>query len=815
MPSATPYIYISPRMMGRVDRVANPAQRGVTTETIEGYHAIWAAMIPYIPALSFTDEEAHTFGPDANSRIQWLLNRQISFLYALAQITNHQATFELRYIVDPRPGTEARVSLVLLGKSFTTDAGFARTVAQAQWERVRALFPSEAPFRYPLAPVMEETDPPGTPAWEATSFTHWFEPIADAELDSGLYGLIEIRKHEDWPVLQFMGNANLDLDYIPHPFVPPVDYTGMARLLEALSRQTHKAYVGITIRPQRLTPREEVQFTRFADWYTKAANGELINMNPVEDIRKTVLGWSEYDPYFRQRAALGKRIYESLARERQALLLTNIRIVGLVSALPALKEALGSEIIANSGTAYPCEYDAVIPHPGPQFQWARYNMRWLELERWGVSAQLAQRAPELVRFRFFVTVLEAIAVFRLPTAPPSGQLRGMEVQEDFSTEVPTDTPAPDDLVGLGQVAVGGGALPIDYRLPRSALARGITFLGEDTFIRAETVAVLVAHLAALSVPLVVIGPQDSQTMQAALAQMQGAIVPALKEKGAPERLTPPVGVRPIRWAGAAASALALAFDLPTRTCQILRLAITQTFVAAGINPDAPWMPSLVAPGFEDFLAVLTREVTQEAAQGDSRWLIRDQCLPGLREAALLSDAQLFPALPALSGPLFIPLAGVGTHEMALVKGALACVGAITELVENTAPLPQGSVPRSVLLLIDSHYFLPQKRAGDQPLSPLIEGLRQAKGSLVLVTGQPHLVDREALAAGVLAAERLPNTDALALAQHLMRLKDYQTRRLGKLDAGDMLWQRDGKTVLVRRSLPQHLSIEAPRIGGAI
>lgn len=812
MPSTLPYIFVSPRMMGRVDGISNPAQRGVTTETVVGHHAIWAAMVPYIPALSMSDQEAHTFGSDATSRIQWLLNRQVRFLYDLAQITSHQATFELRYVADPRPGTEARVSLVLLGKSFTPEASDARIAAQTQWERVSALFPSEAPFRYPFMPITEETDPPGTLSWEATSFRHWFEPVTDAELHSGQYNLIEIRKHEDWPTLSFLGNAHLDLDYIPHPFVPPMNYTDMVRLLEALSRQSHKAYIGITIRPQRLIPREEVQFTHFADWYTKAANGDVRNTNPVVVIQEVVLGRNDYHAYFRQRAELGKQVYEILARERQSLLLTNIRAVAPPSALPALKEALGSEIIANSGTAYPCQYDVVTPHPGLETKWAHYNMRWLELERWGITSQLAQKAPELVRFRFFTTVLEAIAVFRLPTAPPDGKLPGMKVIDYPFIEVPTDPLARDDLVGLGQVVARGSVLPIEYRLPRSALARGLTFLGEESAMRAEIVAVLLAYLAALHVPLIAHGPQETLTMRAALAKTPGSALPSTKTASEPECLTPPVGVQPLRWAAAVASALALAFDLPTHVCQLLRLAITQTFIAAGSTPTEPWTAANAAPTLDEFLATLLHELEQETAGGDSRQLIRDRCLPGLRELALLPGVQVFQALPALDAPLFIQLPGRGAQQLSLLRAALACASAVTALEQGAASAPSPG-PKAALILMDPHYLLPQKRAGDQPLLPLIEALRQAGGSLILLTGQPHLVDQEALAAAVFAAERLTQTDALTTFQHLMRLNDREVRALVGMAPGDMLWQREGRTVQVRRPLPKHLSIEAPQTGG--
>ncbi len=136
----TPYIYVSPRMFARIEREPIPPQHGVRTETVEGYHAFWVATIPFIPAFALADQEAASFGLDASKRVQWLFSRQMRFLYDLAQITNHQATFELRLAAYPRQGAEPKVGIALLGKSFAQDERLVRQGAETQGDRVRTRF---------------------------------------------------------------------------------------------------------------------------------------------------------------------------------------------------------------------------------------------------------------------------------------------------------------------------------------------------------------------------------------------------------------------------------------------------------------------------------------------------------------------------------------------------------------------------------------------------------------------------------------------------------------------------------------------------
>jgi hypothetical protein len=270
----------------------------------------------------------------------------------------------------------------------------------------------------------------------------------------------------------------------------------------------------------------------------------------------------------------------------------------------------------------------------------------------------------------------------------------------------------------------------------------------------------------------------------------------------------------VRWIDAAAHALALAFDLPARACQILRLALAQAFIEAGADPGAPWSEEQPAPTLEDVIAVMLHELARDETSVETRQLIRDGCLPGLRELALLPATALFQPLPALTAPVIVPIEQVGGQQMVLARTALACASAITAL-ERAARSPSSDPPRAVLFLVEPHHLLPHKRADDQPFLPFIEGLRQVGGSLMLATALPHLIDREMLAAGIIGAQHLTHADAIALAQHLMRLKDRELRRLTNLAAGEMLWQHDGRTILVSQPIPTYLEIEAPTSGGVV
>lgn len=808
-----PYIFVSQRSFARIDFEPIPPRHGVRTESVAGHHAIWAATIPFIPAFALADQEAATFGLDASKRVQWLFIRQMRFLYDLAQITNHQSTFELRFTAHPRADAEPQVGIALLGKSFAGDPQTARQVAVAQWERVRALFPSEAPYYYPLEPVIERGDahtPPSSASGasgEVGGFAHWFAPISDAQLDSGAADILELRKFEDWPVQPFMGQSHLDLDYIPHAFVPPIEYTGMARLLDTMTRQREPAYVGITLRPQRLFPREEVQLSRLADWYALAANGDIINLNPVI-VAQRKAGIGEYDAYFRQRAERGRQIYTILSRERQALLLVHLRVVGAPAALPGLIESLGSELVVNSGATYPSKYEVLAPQNAQEKEWARFNARWLEMERWRESAPL-QRAPDLQRFRFFVSVPEAVAAFRLPTAPPNSTLRGVPVRDEPFASPPVSAPRPDDLTGLGQLTDNGAVLPEAFRLPRAALARGVALVGNDSPFRSELLATLAVELAATSAPLVIIGPAQAPSLRAVLDALEGADHLASVTPVEPLRfLCPPSGAALAEWADVTAQLIALAFDVPSAYRSLARMALRQAY--AGANASR-W------PATDGLIEQIESVFAEQSADHDAM-LAGRRVVMGLRELAMDQAPHAAPQqLASQSSPLALTLSPSALVEAVTLGVGMAIVNASALLASASSSSSAASTPRATLMLLD----LPASRGAErlmtaytQTLGPLLAQARATDVALILATDQPQLVSHLAADAPVLAATSLADSAALTEWARRLFLSQREEARFRILHADEAIWRRDGVNVLVRRTLPKRAPLPSPARGGA-
>lgn len=438
MSVAMPYIAVSARAYARIDR---PAVRGVITETVEGHHAIWAATIPYIPALAAPDVLAARYGLEATGRVEWMLKRQIEFLYALTQMTNAQATFELRYLSDPLPQGGARVRLVLLGKSFAPTIEGAIHSAQTQWERVRVQFPGEAPYSYPLEPVTQAMAPPGTPAWEDESHQHLFWPIAEDRLRPPLCGIFEILKYEDWPNIPFVGENPRVIDYYAHRFVPPKEYANMARLQRILADQRQTAFVSFVVRPVILGPNEEMMLAMMEEWYRRMKNGEVTNQNPAlqeQEAHRIRM----YEALQRERGAMGELVYTPLTHERHALLQMSVRVVVSSEETSSLVETVRSELIANLGTERPSFSEVCVPRPGDEWSWALFNLRHMEMERWRVTDYLKQRAPDLIRVRFLAPVTEAIAAFRLPTPTAEGQSLGLPVLSPGISGPPLTLPEP-------------------------------------------------------------------------------------------------------------------------------------------------------------------------------------------------------------------------------------------------------------------------------------------------------------------------------------------------------------------------------------
>src|SRR5260221_2870038 len=167
-----PYLFTSARMVALVDRPQMVPTEGPIADPIYGYHTLWAAEVPFIPAHVGRDDR--DFDVEATNRISRAVQRQVRFLYDLAQSRDNLSTFELRLVARPQPGGLAKVGIVFFGKTFHPNEQISRKLALGLWDKFSAIFPREVPFSYPLLPVGEAS---GTGSAQIYSFRQWYEPI--------------------------------------------------------------------------------------------------------------------------------------------------------------------------------------------------------------------------------------------------------------------------------------------------------------------------------------------------------------------------------------------------------------------------------------------------------------------------------------------------------------------------------------------------------------------------------------------------------------------------------------------------------------
>ncbi|HEX6110172.1 MAG TPA: hypothetical protein VFZ02_12240, partial [Ktedonobacteraceae bacterium] len=338
-----PYFHTSERTFALVDRQYIQPFKGLITDAVFGYHTLWAAEVPFIPAR--TGKEEKIFDTESSNRFDRMMQRQVRLLYDLAQMRDDQTTFELRLVSRPKTHGLAQVDIAFLGKVFHQDKQTSIDLAENLWEKFSAIFPREAPFSYPLIPVRHyDRDQNG----RTRDFKEWFEPIPFEQLTASR-NIVELRKYEDWPQIHDVGETLHARDYIPHPFVPALDYSALARLFETLAHQQQTCMVAIALHPQRLTDIEVVLLHELAGWYARAERGEVGINNPLVDVLRDQLQSDLYESYTRARAERGKKVYDDLVREHRSLFMVRLQVVGGKGFAPDdLIEALGSEIMANA-----------------------------------------------------------------------------------------------------------------------------------------------------------------------------------------------------------------------------------------------------------------------------------------------------------------------------------------------------------------------------------------------------------------------------------------------------------------------------------
>lgn len=495
-----PYIFLTPAVEVS-DAYDFDNENGVKYRTVEGVHAIWAAKVPFLPAMLSDD-----FTRLGKERTAFVRERQFRFIYDLARAREHRATFELRFVATPNPvpGQPNLIDIVFFAKAFAgrSRAGpvspqRAQSLAERLWEKFISNFPAEDPFNYPLDPIAD-----------AAEFARLYEPIPFTELEAKQ--VLEIRKYEDMPIRSaaLLGRVERKGDYIAHPFVPTVDFTPMNRFFASLAVQPQRCHAGISIRPTRMFD-QEVFNVSFAIGQFKRSTAE-------DD--------AVAEEYIRARSAVGLYVYKELMEEREQLVQVRVHLIGEHDAPYGLAEALGSEMMGNANNVYPTQWIGAQPADEREFAAALVNLRYLEQENWGHTIAPAP----LARLRYFSTAREAYGAFRLPVPPESGYIAGVlvksepfvaptdELEERLQAEAGADgfaarglERAAAQVVQLGTVYHRGSATRQSFSirvrdLTRHALIAGSTGSGKSTTIKHLLAQLWLQH----RVPFMVLYPID-------------------------------------------------------------------------------------------------------------------------------------------------------------------------------------------------------------------------------------------------------------------------------------------------------------------
>lgn len=390
-----PYIYTTARDLVK-EEAGFDNEKGVSYQEAGGEHAIWAARVPFLPAMMSDD-----FTRLGIKRTAFIQQRQFRFIYDLVRARENRATFELRFISTPNPisGQPNLIDIVFLGKVFSKRQKGAHLLAERLWEKFISNFPLEDPFGYPIEPIENKKE-----------FLQYYEPISFDEFQSS--NLLEIRKYEDMPIRSTapMGRVERKGDYIAHPFVPSEDFNPMGRFFVALASQPQKCSVGINIRPTRMWDQEIYNVSFMIGQFAKTA---------VEDDDVT-------EEYIRTRSKIGIYVYKKMMQAREQLVMVRVYLLGENEPPTGLAEALGSEMMGNADNAYPTMWTAAVPANDIEKDAALRNLKYLEQEIWGDSIASAP----LARLRYLATPEEAYGAFRLPVPPESGYMPGVLIRNE-------------------------------------------------------------------------------------------------------------------------------------------------------------------------------------------------------------------------------------------------------------------------------------------------------------------------------------------------------------------------------------------------
>ncbi|HZO71764.1 MAG TPA: hypothetical protein VFB60_06140 [Ktedonobacteraceae bacterium] len=727
-----PYLYTSKRMVAIVDRAQMAPMEGLIADSVFGYHTIWAAEVPFIPAQ--VSEWGGNFDVASSNRLQQFLQRQIRFLYDLAQSRDHLATFEMRLISWPQMHGPTRVGVVFLGKTFHPDPTSSQQLALGLWDKFSALFPRESPFSYPLVPVMPSN---AAIAAQSHSFEEWFCPLPFEQL-AGPNSIVELRKYEDWPTIRDVGNVLHARDYIPHPFVAALDYSAMARLFETMARQQQITMVAVTIRPQRLTDQEVVILHELAGWYKRAPYEEpaAVTHNRLIQQWRELRGDS-IETYKQTRAELGRKVYDELVREHRSLFLVRLQVVGDPIAQDDIIEALGSEVMANAGSTYPSRWTRVEAASPEEFQWARFNLQWLEFARWGVSP-LIQRDRRIIRLRQLATVSEIAGAFRLPVAPHKGGLAGIDVRDEPFT-LPATAPGEfDERSVLGLVMDRGVPTTVRLSLPLSEQTALLLILGDASADRETVLRQLL--LAYEDMPWILL--RRAMTSGQGLAQRLSSHYMLLDNAATPlpfHPFLPPPGVALKPFLDALLHVFLAVGALENATLPLLRKTLYETYQREA------WLDQEACSRLD--LSLLSAQI-EAAAQHSTLPLqlaqaLRTGCALPLQDLDLTAT-QFFPKASLVQPqdglkPVVIDVSWLGSDlTNMLLYGSL---WVWYSLALSAMPAVTSSL-RGIVAVEDAHVLFRNTSSWQTALASLIQANAQKGVATLLIDDRPELLANE-------------------------------------------------------------------------
>lgn len=585
-------------------------------------------------------------------------------------------------------------------------------------------------------------------------------------------------------------------DYIAHPFVPALDYSALARLFETLAHQQQVCMVAITLRPQRLTDAEVAILHELAGWYARAERGEVGINNPLVDVLRDQLQSNLYESYTRVRAERGKKIYDDLVHEHRSLFMVRLQVVGGMYFAPDdLIEALGSEVMANAGSAYPSRWERVEPDLD-EMRWARHNLQWMEFVRWGISP-LVQQDRRIIRLRALATVAEAAGAFRLPVAPASGNLAGLDVRDEPFT-------LPHSSLAAGLPAIEIGAL-LDRGVPVTAACTipvatfsGITqIFGDEGAARSQVLKQVLSGLGGSSIPWVLIGAADNNDLARALHARYVHVDEAAQQHDLDiQPLLPPPGVTLARFVDTLLRVLLVVYGLDAAAATLLRQALMETYAAAGWNGrEAGHMIRLT--DLAERVEIVARQPYVPSAIAAS---LHTRCALPLRDAAATAVQLL--AIPytssfSLDHSLVVETGWLGSD---LTRSLLrACLWMWYTLALTAVPATSSKL-RGVVGLEEAHTLF--GTTATTGMASAITSLVSTNVGVLLIDDRPDLLEMDiASRAMITVLTRIANGAALERVATLLGASPRQQGRMAHLNAAEaLIAARGAAPVLV--SLPE-------------